>query len=247
MYIDCHNDTILKLVYAHADFTGGSPELQIDLPKIESVSDLGALFFGAWSDPVFEGERALENSVELLRGIKSLAIENSDHIEIAFTAGDVESIARKDKVAIVLAVEGGHPVNDEVLADVAAVLQIRLKTLVDAPDIAGFFFKDEVHPEPESLIGKNMTAAESLEMAKTILALVESLPDFSEETANQPLRDLATDLGLKAGHVFGFLRNALTAQKISPPIFDTMSIIGREKVLERIQNGINLLENLAAI
>jgi glutamyl-tRNA synthetase len=51
-------------------------------------------------------------------------------------------------------------------------------------------------------------------------------------------------MGLKAGHVFGFLRNALTAQKVSPPIFETMEIIGREKVMERIAKGIELLEEM---
>ena len=81
-------------------------------------------------------------------------------------------------------------------------------------------------------------------MARSIYKLVESLPDFNEATANQPLRDLATELGLKAGHVFGFLRNALTAQQVSPPIFETMMIIGREKVLERIGNGILILEGM---
>ncbi len=134
--------------------------------------------------------------------------------------------------------------DEERLLQVAAVLQVRLKTLADAPAIAGFFFQEEIHPQPESLIGKKMTVAESLHMAREIYQLVQSLPDFSEETANQPLRELATQLGLKAGHVFGFLRNVLTAQKISPPIFETMTIIGRQKVLERIRTGIRLLEEM---
>lgn len=143
--------------------------------------------------------------------------------------------------------EAGYSVEDEErLLQVAEVLQIRLGKLDEAPEKAGFFFKDEIQPEPESLIGKKLTAAESLALAQKIKSLVESLPDFSEQTANQPLRDLAVETGLKAGHVFGFLRNALTAQKVSPPIFETMTIIGRDKVLARIEKAIALLETLAA-
>ena len=139
--------------------------------------------------------------------------------------------------------EAGFVVSDEEkLLKVAAVLQVRLAKLADAPAMGGFFFKDEVHPEPDSLIGKNMTAEGSLEMARRIETLVTSLPDFKEETANQPLRDLATELDLKAGNVFGFLRNALTAQEVSPPVFETMEIIGREKVLDRIRKAIVVLE-----
>jgi glutamyl-tRNA synthetase len=143
-------------------------------------------------------------------------------------------------------VQAGYQINDdEKLRQVAEVLQIRLGNLAEAPEKGGFFFNDEIHPEPESLVGKKMTASESLAMARHIQTLIQSLPDFSEETANQPLRDLATELGLKAGHVFGFLRNALTAQQVSPPVFETMTIIGRKKVLERINNAIATLEELA--
>ena len=140
----------------------------------------------------------------------------------------------------------GYVIDDpEKLQHVAEALQIRLGTLAEAPQKAGFLFEDDIHPEPETLIGKKMNAAESLAMAKRIHELVASLPDFSEATANQPLRDLAAELGLKAGHVFGFLRNAITAQKVSPPIFETMTIIGREKVRERIEQAIGMLEKLA--
>ncbi len=142
--------------------------------------------------------------------------------------------------------EAGYPVDDlEKLKQVAAVLQIRLKSLQDAPAMAGFFFQDEVTPQPESLVGKNMTAAESLALGQEILGLIQSLPDFSEETANQPIRDLAVRTGQKAGNVFGFLRNALTAQKVSPPVFETMTIIGREKVVERLQKALQILEELS--
>ncbi len=140
----------------------------------------------------------------------------------------------------------GYMVNDcSKLLKVAEVLQIRLGTLAEAPQKAGFFFKKDISPEPEILIGKNMTPAESLNMAKHIYQLIQSLPDFSEANTNQPLRDLAGELGLKAGHVFGFLRNAITAEKVTPPIFDTMAIIGRVVVLARIQNAITILEVLA--
>jgi len=142
--------------------------------------------------------------------------------------------------------EAGFVVDDEEkLLKVASVLQVRLTKLTEAPEKGGFFFLDEVHPELESLIGKKMSVESSLEMARRIETLVASLPDFREEIANQPLRDLAAELGLKAGHVFGFLRGALTAQEVSPPVFDTMEIIGREKVLERVRNAIGILERMS--
>ena len=141
----------------------------------------------------------------------------------------------------------GYQIEDEEkLKKIAAVLQIRLTTLAEAPQKAGFLFKEEIFPEPESLLGKGLSVAESREMAREINSLVEKLPDFSENTANQPLRDLADSLGLKAGVVFGFMRNALTAEKVTPPIFDTMDILGRDAVLHRLQQAIKVLEQMTS-
>ena len=103
---------------------------------------------------------------------------------------------------------------------------------------------DDVFPEAETLIGKKMDATSALALAREIEKLVISLPDFSMDSANQPFRDLAKKMDTKVGNVFGFLRDSLTAQKVSPPIFETMEIIGREKVMERIRVGIELLEGI---
>ncbi len=141
--------------------------------------------------------------------------------------------------------DAGYDASDEnKLLRVATLLQVRLKNLTEAPIMGGFFFKDDVFPEAESLIGKKMDAVSALALAKEIEKLVADLPDFSMDTANQPFRDLAKEMDTKVGNVFGFLRDSLTAQKVSPPIFDTMEIIGREKVMERIGKGIELLEGL---
>lgn len=141
----------------------------------------------------------------------------------------------------------GYDVADTAkLKAVAEVLQVRLSSLVEAPQKAGFFFKPLVYPETTSLLGKGMTTAQSLAMALEVQALVTSLPDFSEASANQPLRDLAESLGTKAGVIFGFLRNAVTAEKVTPPIFETMTIIGREMVLARLAHAVAILKELAA-
>ena len=58
------------------------------------------------------------------------------------------------------------------------------------------------------------------------------------------MRELVEKLGLSAGQVFGVLRVAVTGQKVSPPLFESMAIIGRETVLKRIQNAIALLEKM---
>jgi glutamyl-tRNA synthetase len=132
------------------------------------------------------------------------------------------------------------------LTRITPLIQERITTLDDAPEIAGFFFRDEVHPDPQQLIGKNMTASESAEAVRQAIEILESLPAINAETAEQPLRDLADRLNLKAGQLFGILRVAVTGQRVSPPLLESMEIIGKEIVLERMRQGVALLENEAA-
>jgi glutamyl-tRNA synthetase len=49
---------------------------------------------------------------------------------------------------------------------------------------------------------------------------------------------------LSANQVFGIIRVAVTGQKVSPPLFESMEIIGKEKVLERLQKAIEILQSL---
>ena len=58
------------------------------------------------------------------------------------------------------------------------------------------------------------------------------------------MRAYVEESGLNANQVFGILRVAVTGQKVSPPLFESMEIIGRETCLRRIQNAIEILEKM---
>lgn len=136
----------------------------------------------------------------------------------------------------------GYPVDNERLLQIAPLVQNRIHTLDEAVDKASFFFQEKVHPIPEELIGKNMTPAESASAARQALNVLSGLPAINPETAEEPMRALADKLGLKAGQLFGILRVAVTGQKVSPPLFESMALIEREEVLRRIQQAIATLE-----
>jgi glutamyl-tRNA synthetase len=62
--------------------------------------------------------------------------------------------------------------------------------------------------------------------------------------AEPPMRALVDELGLKAGQVFGILRVAVTGQVVSPPLFESMRIIGKTRILERLKKAIEILAGL---
>jgi glutamyl-tRNA synthetase len=140
----------------------------------------------------------------------------------------------------------GFQVDDEVLLEVAPLLQNRIVTLDDAPQMGGFFFKDEVKPTSETLLGQKLTPEQAAQIARRAYELLKNLPEITHDTAEQPLRNLAEELGLGAGQVFGVLRAAVTGQTVSPPLFESMAVIGKETVLERVRRAAEILEEMRA-
>jgi glutamyl-tRNA synthetase len=138
----------------------------------------------------------------------------------------------------------GYKVDEERLMKVVPLIQNRIVTLDDAPVMGGFFFREDIQPAPGDLVGKNMTPAESASSARKAYEILAGLPEINQETAEEPLRNLAESLGLSAGQLFGILRAAVTGQTVSPPLFESMAVIGNAKVLERIQKAIEILEKM---
>ena len=139
----------------------------------------------------------------------------------------------------------GLDVDEGVLRQVVPLVQERLKTLPEIVEWAGFFFRDEVSPDPADLIGKKMTTESTLEVLGGSHDKLVALEGFSADNLDAELRALAEEMGLKPGQVFGVVRVAVSAQKVAPPLFETLEIVGRETVLARLVAAQALLEGQA--
>jgi glutamyl-tRNA synthetase len=146
---------------------------------------------------------------------------------------EVEDFARRIKPWFEKA---GFQPEENKLLQVAATLQTRTPKLTEVVKMGGFFFRDKLDLEVERIVSPKMNPQQAAEAAAKILDLFQSLDEITQESAETPLRELAADLELKAGQIFGLLREALTGQKVSPPIFDIIPILGRETVQERMEN-----------
>ena len=138
----------------------------------------------------------------------------------------------------------GLVIRDDVLLKVIPLIRERLTTLDDCLAFGAFFFKDEVTPSAEDLIAKDLDAKQSAEIARKIHQILSSLSSIDHATAEPPMRAYVEESGLNVNQVFGILRVATTGQKVSPPLFESMEIIGREKSLQRVKNAIEILEKI---
>jgi glutamyl-tRNA synthetase len=139
-------------------------------------------------------------------------------------------------------VHQGLDVDDATLIKIIPLIRERLVTLDDCLPFAAWFFKKSVQPNPDDLVGKDLTSAQSANILRQAYDILKLLPDITPPNAEPPMRALVDHLGLKPNQVFGILRAAVTGQAVSPPLFDSMNIVGKDKVLERLISAINVLE-----
>ena len=114
---------------------------------------------------------------------------------------------------------------------IVALIQERILTLADVPDQVQFFFRDEP-PAPE-LCTEWFTTANLSGVAKVRAALV-ALESFTNDAVEQTCRALAQDSNLKPKQLFQTLRLSITGRLVSPPLFESLSILGKSRTLQRL-------------
>jgi len=130
------------------------------------------------------------------------------------------------------------------LERIAPLIRERIRTLEEAVEVAGFFFRDDVRPADEMLPGKDLEPAQGAAAARRAVKVIEAAPAF-DESLEASLRALAEELGLSAGVLFGLLRLAVTGQPVSPPLLESMALIGKPIVVARIAGVASRLEAMA--
>ena len=125
---------------------------------------------------------------------------------------------------------------DKLLA-VTPLIRERIKLLRDAVSAADFFFVPELAPyDPTELIPQKGDAALALRILQHAQEVLATTP-FDHESLDKALRAAAASLGLKAGPMFQPIRVAVCGRKNAPPLFETMSVLGRDLCLARIRQA----------
>ncbi len=130
----------------------------------------------------------------------------------------------------------GLTAHEEALLAVAAPLvQERMTLLSEAPGMLGFFFVPdgalEIDPDAHAKLPEN--AAEILDAAIPVL---EGLEDFGPESQQEALKAVLVEgMGIKPRFAFGPLRVGITGRLVSPPLFESMEILGKDRSLARLR------------
>ncbi|MDP9996943.1 MULTISPECIES: glutamate--tRNA ligase [Pseudarthrobacter] len=124
---------------------------------------------------------------------------------------------------------------EEILTEAAPLIQERVTLLGEAPEMLGFLFKadDSIDIADDARKGLPANLTEVLDAA---IAALEPVQDWNPENIQAALKQaLVEDLGIKPRLAFGPVRTAISGRRISPPLFESMVILGKDSSLGRLR------------
>ena len=128
------------------------------------------------------------------------------------------------------------PEQRELLISATPLVQERLETLSQVPGMLSFFFVSESEFVVDNEDAKNTLTQDLLPALEKSVKLLKDIPEFKTQSLHYELNKLlVTEMGLKPRVIFTALRVAVTGRKVSPPLFESMEIMGRDKVISRIE------------
>ena len=167
--------------------------------------------------------------------VKKAEAINAAHMRML----SVEEMARRVTPYLQRAGVLSDPVTDEegaLLARAMPLVHERMNKLTEAAPMLGFLFTDDVVYD-ESDVAKVLDD-EGLKVVAAARDALGALDDWTTETIDESLRAALVDgLGLKPRNAFGPVRVAITGSRISPPLFESLELLGRERSLARLDTA----------
>jgi glutamyl-tRNA synthetase len=125
----------------------------------------------------------------------------------------------------------------DALKPLIPLVQERLRSLNEAPDMLRFFFEEPNAYRPEQLIPKGRDAAATATALSGAATSLRALTDWTPESIEPALRALAESLGWSSRDLFMALRVAVTGRTVTPPLIESISRLGKETVLNRLERA----------
>jgi len=137
-----------------------------------------------------------------------------------------------------------YDLNPKLMLPIIPLIKERMHTLGEAADYLPMFFTNEFSYTPEDFIQKKGTLDDARAAIKAMRDIVDNsdfLDDGWLEQVDAKARESAESLGLKLGSFLGPVRVAVTGSKVSPPLMESMRVIGKDESLRRIDNALKFI------
>ena len=125
-------------------------------------------------------------------------------------------------------------VTDDYISKLVNLYKIRIKTLRELGDLADWFFKDDFTMDEEGK-RKYLDKEENKDNIRIFADLLDGLEVFSHENIEKICRDIAEERELKAADIIHPTRVAISGKTRGAGLFETMELLGKEKVIKRMR------------
>jgi len=125
------------------------------------------------------------------------------------------------------------------------LIRPRTRLLTDFTGWARAFFADDFEYEPEAC-AKFWKDERLPGMLGKLADAIEALPDWNHDACDAALRQLAAAEGVKAGLLINATRVCIVGRAVAPPLFESMVVLGKERVISRIRRALPAVEKQTA-
>ena len=131
------------------------------------------------------------------------------------------------------------------MIEMVQIINDRINKLTEAPEMLDFLFRDDLEMDYTLFKAKNgATPPEIASALNKCVDALESVGDWSKEIMEESLKAECEKLGWKVGDLFMQLRVAVTTKKVTPPLFESMIILGKEASINRLKNAAAVLASM---
>ena len=139
----------------------------------------------------------------------------------------------------------GWLLNDEYIGEMIPLLQERMETLGDFLPKVAFFFARKVEPKAEDLVPKKREGSEIVEMLQTAIWALETALPWNEESVEAAIRGVAEFWEWPVRDVTVPMIAAVTGERVGPPLFESVTLLGIDLTRMRLLDGMNVLGGLS--
>ena len=131
---------------------------------------------------------------------------------------------------------------ENLLNGIVRLVRERLRLLSDVSELVRFLFTGVDVKDTEIIIPKRLNINQTLDVLNAMKTLLPNFESSSDEENEANFRSKASELNIKLGDFLLPLRVALTGSKVSPPLFESIRLLGVEKTQKRVGQAIAFLE-----
>ncbi|MCX6343769.1 MAG: glutamate--tRNA ligase [Armatimonadetes bacterium] len=124
------------------------------------------------------------------------------------------------------------------IKEVTALIQDRMVTLGEAPDLVSYFYNCGFDYD-EKGIKKHLAKDTTPALLKAIISKLSDVSDWNTERIEAAVREAGASVSMEGGHVIHPVRMSITGRTWGPGLFELMKIIGKERCLTRLQKAID--------